>query len=194
MSTLEQLQPDPHNPRIMKEDAFKGLVKSLQSFGDISGITYNRKTKHLIAGHQRREALLAIGGLDKAEIEITKTFEKATPKGTVALGTIWVGDEPFNYREVEWTLSIERKANIVANNPAIMGVYDELKLAEQINEFRLDDDFQELQLDKLEQLDLSDFAPKDGENDDDNEGRLDQTEPLICPNCDFSGTAKDFKQ
>lgn len=192
MSTLKDLRPDPNNPRIMKEDSFKGLVKSLQSFGDISGITYNRKTKHLVAGHQRREALLAIGGLDEAKIEITKQFDKPTKLGTVAVGLIYVNDEPINYREVEWDSAKERKANIMANNPAIMGVYDQLKLAEQLNEFRLDDDFTELRLDKLEELDLSDFEPKD--EDDGNEGKLDQTEKLICPSCDFSGTVKDFKK
>lgn len=191
MSTLKDLTPDPNNPRIMKEDSFKGLVKSLQSFGDISGITFNRKTKHLIAGHQRREALLAIGGLEEAKIEIQKTFDKPTDKGTVAIGTIWVAGEPFNYREVEWTGSVERKANLAANNPAIMGVYDELKLAEQLNEFRLDDDFSELRLDKLEQLDLSDFEPK--KEDDGNSGKLDETQKLICPSCDFSGSLKEFK-
>lgn len=189
--TLNQLTPDPNNPRIMKEDSFKGLVKSLQSFGDISGITFNRKTKHLVAGHQRREALLAIGGIAEAKIEITKTFDKPTKRGTVALGTIWVDDEPINYREVEWDASLERKANLAANNPAIMGVYDELKLAEQLNEFRLDDDFSELRLDKLAELDLSDFEPKD--EGDGNSGKLDETQKFICPSCDFSGTAKDFK-
>jgi hypothetical protein len=175
----------------MKEESFKGLVKSLQSFGDISGITFNRKTKHLVAGHQRREALMAIGGIEEATIEITKTFDKPTKRGTVALGTIWVDDEPINYREVEWAASLERKANLAANNPAIMGVYDELKLAEQLNEFRLDDDFSELRLDKLEQLDLSDFDPKD--KDDGNSGKLDETQKLICPSCDFSGSLKEFK-
>lgn len=191
MKTLKELTPDPNNPRIMKEDSFKGLVKSLQSFGDISGITFNRKTKHLVAGHQRREALLAIGGLEEAQIEIHKEYSKPTKLGTVAVGIIIVGGEPINYREVEWDSATERKANLAANNPAIMGVYDELKLAEQLNEFRLDEDFQELRLDKLDQLDLSEFQPKD-ENDG-NSGKLDETQKFICPSCDFSGTAKDFK-
>lgn len=49
----------------------------------------------------------------------------------------------------------ERKLNVIMNSPAISGKWDDIKLAEILEEMRLDDDYSELRLDKLEPLDLS---------------------------------------
>lgn len=49
----------------------------------------------------------------------------------------------------------ERKLNVVLNSQAISGRYDELKLAELLEEFKLDDDYAELRLNVIEPLDLS---------------------------------------
>lgn len=54
----------------------------------------------------------------------------------------------------------ERKLNVVLNSQAISGRYDELKLAELLEEFKLDSDYEELRLNALEPLDLSDKPQK----------------------------------
>lgn len=49
----------------------------------------------------------------------------------------------------------EKKLNVVLNSHAISGKYDELKLAELLEEMKLDNDYMELRLNELEPLDLS---------------------------------------
>lgn len=50
----------------------------------------------------------------------------------------------------------EKKLNVIMNSTAISGKYDELKLAEILEELKLDDDYESLRLHKLDPLDLSD--------------------------------------
>lgn len=49
----------------------------------------------------------------------------------------------------------ERKLNVVLNSQAISGKYDDVKLAELLEEFKLDEDYFDLRLDELEPLDRS---------------------------------------
>lgn len=49
----------------------------------------------------------------------------------------------------------EKKLNVIMNSPAISGKYDDLKLAEILEELKLDDDYESLRLSALEPLDLS---------------------------------------
>lgn len=51
----------------------------------------------------------------------------------------------------------EKKLNVVMNSRSIQGSFDELKLAEILEEIKFDDDYTELRLDVLEPLDLSDI-------------------------------------
>ena len=189
MKTLDDLKPAEYNPRLISKHAFQGLIKSIESFGDISGITFNKRTGNLVAGHQRREALRAIGGAKKLQITVLKQYEQPTEHGTVAIGMIDLKGEPVWYREVDWDSATERKANVVANNPHIQGEFDQIKLAEMINEFRLDDDFMDLQLNRMEELDLSDFDPAGA----DDQSKLDKTQEFECPECGHTGSSKEFK-
>jgi DNA modification methylase len=50
----------------------------------------------------------------------------------------------------------ERKLNVILNSQAISGKYDDVKLAEMLEEFKLDPDYFELRFDQLEPLDGSD--------------------------------------
>lgn len=51
----------------------------------------------------------------------------------------------------------EKKLNLVMNSRSIQGVFDELKLAELLEELKFEDGYGELRLDTLEPLDLSDI-------------------------------------
>ena len=53
LKTIDDLKPAPYNPRKISEEAVSGLAYSLEEFGDISGITWNKRTGHLVSGHQR---------------------------------------------------------------------------------------------------------------------------------------------
>lgn len=50
----------------------------------------------------------------------------------------------------------ERKLNVILNSQAISGKYDDVKLAELLEEFKLDEDYFDLRLDQIEPLDRSD--------------------------------------
>lgn len=50
----------------------------------------------------------------------------------------------------------EKKLNVVLNSHAISGKYDDIKLAEILEQLKLDDDYEKLRLNALEPVDLSD--------------------------------------
>lgn len=57
----------------------------------------------------------------------------------------------------------EKKLNVILNSHAISGNYDDIQLAELLLEFKNDEDYTDLRLDKLEQLDLSNLEAKGDE-------------------------------
>jgi hypothetical protein len=136
---LSQLKTASYNPRTIEDDAFEGLKHSIDLFGDLSGIVFNIRTKHLVAGHQRVKALREQYG----NLSITSGKMKAKT------------GETFPVRFVDWDLQKEKLANLAANSPTIQGVFtsdvrillDELKLEQA-------DEFEALQLDGIYALPL----------------------------------------
>lgn len=124
---IEDLNPNPRNPRKITDERLKILKKSLEQYGDLSGIVYNRKTKRIVSGHQRSRVL------DRtSEITIAKKYDEPSDKGTVALGHIKINGELLPYREVEWDEPTETAAMLAANKPA--GEWDMALLPDLINE------------------------------------------------------------
>ena len=56
-TSIPDLKPAPYNPREITADALKRLQRSVEEFGDISGIVWNRQTGNMVSGHQRLKAL-----------------------------------------------------------------------------------------------------------------------------------------
>ena len=76
----------------------------------------------------------------------------------------------------------EKKLNVIMNSAAISGRYDDLKLAEILEELKLDDDYESLRLDKLEPLDLADVNFDDISSTADRE--VDKPPMQVtCPQC-----------
>lgn len=124
---LAELKANPKNPRKISDEKLKMLKKSLEEFGDLSGIIFNRRTKRLAGGHQRIKVLP-----QDAEITIEKTFKEPTRSGTTAKGTVLIDGEGFVYREVDWDENKEKAANIAANKHG--GEWEIPLLAEMILE------------------------------------------------------------
>lgn len=124
---IKDLTKNPNNPRTITDAKKSMLVKALARFGDLSGIVYNRKTKHLVGGHQRRDVLD-----QDAPITILRKYSKPTKTGTIAEGYIQIGTDRFAYREVYWDAHTEKAANIAANKGA--GEWDPAKLSEWIKD------------------------------------------------------------
>lgn len=136
LQTLEDLAPAAYNPRKISAKAASGLSKSIEEFGDISGITWNRRTGNLISGHQRVEQLRKLGAiLHDGAVQIKR------------------GDKihRFDVRVVDFTVAQEKAANVAANNPHIGGEFTD-DLAALLGEVKCDlgdDLFGELALDAL---------------------------------------------
>lgn len=108
---ISDLKPAPYNPRQISDAAIAGLQTSLDEFGDVSGITWNARTGHLVAGHQRVEALKKRFG-DRINLENVRGTPCVVITGTT---------HAFPVRVVDWPESREKAANLAANNPHIAG-------------------------------------------------------------------------
>jgi hypothetical protein len=120
---LADLQEAPYNPRTITQAQFDGLKMSLDEYGDISGITWNKRTGFLVSGHQRVRALVEAYG--EAGVEVT-AHGLSTP------------DHVFPIRVVDWDSTQERLANIAANSTDISGQFDYEALSAQLKELELE--------------------------------------------------------
>lgn len=150
LRSLEDLRAAPYNPRTIEPSAAKGLAASLEAFGDLSGIVWNARTGHLVAGHQRVDQLRKLGAV----------LEVGDDGAGLAHGDRW-----WPIRIVEWDDATEKAANVTANNPKIAGEFTEAigpLLADVALSFP-PDDFAALRFDDL----ALDFGGKPGRVADD---------------------------
>lgn len=136
---LAMLLPADYNPRRISDRAMKGLRASLERFGELGGIVYNKRTGSLVGGHQRVKALAAMG-IEDAEVRV-----------------------------VDLPVAEEKAANLALNHPGIGGEWDDALLAVVLDEVKRDlpTAFEELQLADLRLDEL--LEPVDDENGDKSE-------------------------
>ena len=96
-----ELKAAPWNPRKIDEGAKKKLKSNLKRVGLLRPLVLNKRTGHLIAGHQRLSQMDAI--------------EK--------------GDYRLDVAVVDLDEKTEQEQIIFLNNPAVMGTYDFKALA-----------------------------------------------------------------
>ena len=164
--SIDDLRPADYNPRAMTAEAADGLRESIQEFGDIGGIVWNARSKHLVCGHQRVEQLTAAGA--------TFHVEGGRPY-------LMCGDDRFNVRVVDWDLDTEQAANITANNPHIAGDFT-------IDVAGLLDGLRDIDLGQFERLNLDDLAldfslPADADGQEYDESAADDVKMTECPSC-----------
>ena len=164
LKSLDQLKPAPYNPREIAPEAMEGLRASLGAFGDISGIVWNKRSGHLVCGHQRVMALRLKHGnglkLDNGAL-------------------VNQDGERFMVRVVDWDDPTEKAANVAANNPHIAGDYTP-ELGPLLEELKIElpDLSASLRLGEIG-VGKIDFTPQ-GE---DTPPRLDEKTPIKCPEC-----------
>lgn len=152
---INDLKPADYNPRKITDEQLERLKKSMQEFGDLSGIVKNVRTGNMIGGHQRVKCF------DPSwEIKSKKQTDKT---GTVAAGHVETPWGPWVYREVDWDERKEKAANIAANKHG--GMWDMPKLAEIIVE--LDDGEFDMDLTGFGAFDLAAIRLPGGDDDDD---------------------------
>lgn len=123
---VNDLKPNPKNPRTITPAKLAQLKQAMLEFGDLSGIIWNRRSQQLVGGHRRIE------NLQGSTVHVTKTYEKPTKTGTVAIGYVMHNGERFSYRAVDWDKHREMAANIAANKSA--GEWDLPELGEWMKE------------------------------------------------------------
>ena len=107
IKSTADLSPAVYNPRKISGKQASMLKKSMEEFGDLSGIVVNIRTGNMIGGHQR------INNLSEDCKIVKKSFSDNI--GTVATGYIQTDNGRWHYREVDWDEIKEKAANIAAN-------------------------------------------------------------------------------
>lgn len=158
-----------YNPRKISKEKLSALKKSLEEFGDLSGIVFNVQTKTLIGGHQRAK------NLDPSWIIVRESQTDTT--GTVAAGYIETPHGRLTYREVDWPVSKEKKANIAANKHG--GDFDRAMLRDLIAEIKLEDPALDIKLMGFDEKEINEImASGEQEETRDAEAHIDQAEEL----------------
>jgi len=103
---LSELTPAEYNPRKITRLAKRGLRESIQAFGYVDPIIWNKRSGRIVSGHQRYTALLEMHGKD-CEIEVN---------------VIDVDEQT------------EKAMNVTMNNPEIQGVFDSEALDKLLND------------------------------------------------------------
>lgn len=165
LTCVGDLKPSPYNPRYITPAAMSGLSASMAEFGDLSGIVWNAHTGHLVAGHQRMDALRVKYGdglrLDSGAV--------VTPDG-----------ERWPVRVVDWDAAREKAANMTANNPAIAGTFtpDAAPILAEIKA-QLPEIHAAIRLDAI----CAPTLPVERREDDCTEGGESRGDVLHCPHC-----------
>ena len=151
--TVDMVQPDPENPRIMTDAARQQLSDSITEFGNISEIIWNKKTGQLIAGHQRWTELKA--KYPDMHLKVSADNDKwwllFDREGGVFTG--------YRIRVVEWDARKQKTANIVANSMLNQGEFDVTKLEGLITKYDLKDFEEKFKLSELTSA-IKEFKPR----------------------------------
>lgn len=116
---IKELKASEKNPRKINDQQKETLEKTMDEFGDLSGIVFNEVSERLIGGHQRRFVIP-----DDAEIVIEHSYDPPTDKGTTKEGFVLYKGEKFKYRQVRFDKVRELQANLVANKGGGSWDYD----------------------------------------------------------------------
>lgn len=194
---LKDLREAGYNPRVISQKRLDNLHKSMTTYGDLSGVVFNRKTKTLVSGHQRLKKLRDKG--IKTQIKTKPTRDEF---GTVAEGYIVAktpaGTLRIPLRIVEWS---DKKAEIAANIAANAhgGDFDRTKLGTLLEKLNIGEkfDIDVIGLDPLSIRNLMPKLPAKGKaysgDDDEDEGEGSFQEfgedsfqfEHTCPKCKF---------
>lgn len=137
---LEEINPAPYNPRKITKDELSALENSMEEFGNISGITYNGRTKNLVTGHQRMDILKK----EYPDLEFRHLKEDY-----FSIVSKKKGFTGYLLRVVDWDEAKEKAANVVANSHTVQGKFDLEILPDLLKEIKVEMPDIQLGLDQL---------------------------------------------
>lgn len=170
MKKLNQLPDWEKNPRKITPSKQRILAKTLNEFGDLSGIVFNTANQKLVGGHQRKQIL------QNAEIEIVKVLPELNKQGTKAYGFAHLDGEVYAYREVFWDETTHAAAAIAANKGG--GDWDLTPLKSLMTD--LDNGANDMEMTGWELTDLENLMANDsGKKEEKKSGPVE----IECPHC-----------
>jgi hypothetical protein len=198
--SITDLRGATYNPRVITPKQLAALKRSIEQFGDLSGVVFNATSGVLVSGHQR---LKTIKG---KPTKIVKTAQKKDTQGTVAIGHIAVTEADgavtkIPYREVQWDDKLtEMAANVAAN--AAGGEFDQAKLGSILA--KLEKSKFDIELTSVDTFDLTKaigkFKKSANENSDDgstgDSSKFEVVDPTSikfehkCPKCGYQFDSK----
>lgn len=112
----KKLKPHPRNPRSINRQQEVDLSNWMAEYGDIGGITINKRTNNHVAGNQRGKRI----NMQTAPITWWQVNEEPDEVGTVAMGVVYLEEDgkqpvPFFLRWVDWPEDKEERALLIAN-------------------------------------------------------------------------------
>src|SRR5436190_13445711 len=84
---IDDLRPDPANPRRIAEDELEALTRSLRSFGFVQPVLARREDRIVVGGHQRLVAARRLGLATMPVVWLDMSVEEARILG-IALNKI----------------------------------------------------------------------------------------------------------
>jgi DNA modification methylase len=132
---VEELRVADYNPREIDDKALAGLKNSVERFGLVEPIVWNKKTKTIVGGHQRLKVLIDSGEKDVEVVVVNLTKKE------------------------------EKELNVALNNPAIAGTFtDDLQELLQEMKVADSQSFDDLRFDELLVDDLERQLGKNDDN------------------------------
>lgn len=104
-----EITPAPYNPRVIRDEAKKGLKSNVKKYGFIGGFVWNEQTRNLVSGHQK--------------LNIADEVNKYNPETKE-------NDYQLKVEVINVDLKTEKELNIFFNSKAVQGEYDYKKLAQ----------------------------------------------------------------
>jgi len=76
---INQLKPAPYNPRKISRHELEKLKKSIETYGYVQPLIWNKRTGHVVGGNQRLKVLKELGfkEVDVVVVDLDLTQEKA---------------------------------------------------------------------------------------------------------------------
>ncbi|MCY1583333.1 ParB N-terminal domain-containing protein [Staphylococcus pettenkoferi] len=133
---LDDLTPANYNPRVElneDDDEYQKIKASLEQFGYVDPIIYNKRTNTIVGGHQRYTVLKDLG-YDEADVSVVDLDEQDEKALNVALNKV----------EGEWDRDkLKELLSELEEDKLTLTGFDEDELDSLLNDVNIDDFFEE---------------------------------------------------
>jgi len=176
---VKDLHQFPKNPRKINAVQQRILEKTINEYGDLSGIVFNSRLNQLVGGHQRCNIFSP-----SDEIVIVEKFDSPDDQGTLALGYVLHDDKKYSYRVVSWDEQKHTAGSIAANKGGGDWDWTILKeLQQELDTGAFDMELTGFDLTELENLLAGDTSRLFEEPEEKGDPSNKEEDLKKCPNC-----------